>query len=242
MPASKRWAFLRNGKTANTASLRFLFNAEFGVELSASFVSVHDINSDVAAQALGRAGVFRSVLDLPNGLAATETALRLVTVRHPLDRAISSYLYLCKSQSEEHPWFSHERLRINALVGFDWNNHLNTKEGFIRFLNYVDLSMRETSAQRLDPHWRPQKANIRPRLYRPDIIGRFENLTAFRDEVAERLGISPAQAPALPISNKNTNRAKDVHDTLVDKTTSSLVTKIYETDYQWLAYDPDKVH
>ena len=44
LPPSMRWAFASIGKSASTTTLRFLFKAEYGTELSARYDSRHDIN------------------------------------------------------------------------------------------------------------------------------------------------------------------------------------------------------
>ncbi|EWS66442.1 hypothetical protein Y695_00265 [Hydrogenophaga sp. T4] len=140
-PASRRWLYAGNGKSGTTSTKRFLFELEFGIPLTVHLVAEHDINSDAQSHMLAKAGIFRPLTALPDAIKVFNTALRITTARHPVARALSSFRYLCLSDQLKHSWLVSDRMRMNAMVGFDWNRDPDTNGGFRKFLQYAELSM-----------------------------------------------------------------------------------------------------
>ncbi|WP_068114105.1 sulfotransferase family 2 domain-containing protein [Tropicimonas marinistellae] len=214
-PVDGAWAFRPNGKTGTTTTLYFLFHLEFGVPLTANVEDNVGMNPDQAGHNLADARVFSTLIARADGrppLEVLQGALRLTTVRHPMERALSGFLYLCKSDGLRSPRFARQRLRMNALAGFDWERHPNTPEGFVRFLEYLQIELDQALAMQMDSHFRPQVDNIRPDVFRPDLVGRTENMAAFLTEIADRLSrpvpsdydleaarnVAPKAAPLVP--------------------------------------------
>lgn len=235
VPASLRWACSGNSKAGTTTVKRALFQLEFGVALTVE-VQAEDLNDDHVPHLLPRAGVFRTLSNLPSALQVLGKALRLTMARHPTARAISSFLYICHSQTRAHSLLSDDRFRMNALVGFDWNNDPGTARGFEKFLTYLQLNGAPGSERLNDPHLRPQVQNVRPELFKPDLIGRTENLAPFFRQIADRLGQSWPADWQPPQSNRQTppfDRAS-----LLTPATLRLIETVFEQDFAWLGEDP----
>ncbi|SIQ23975.1 Sulfotransferase family protein [Paracoccus thiocyanatus] len=238
MPASFRWAFLNNGKSGTSSARRLLFELEFGVPLTAKWDVPGDINSDAIVHHMqGPAGILRPALVIPNGVARLESALRITTVRHPVDRALSGFDYLCRSHELRHGWFSADRLRMNAMVGFDWSRHPRTEQGFARFLHYVARIRAEAGSMSVDPHWRAQIENIRPAIFRPDLIGRVEDMPGFFAELATRLDRPLPEDNDRTASNQQDHRSE--RSALLSAANRAAIRELYAADFEWLGYDPE---
>lgn len=235
LPASLRWAFLNNGKAATSSARRFLFRIEFGSALSVHWQPEWDINPDGVAHHLqGASGIFRSLVAIDDARGALDRALRLTTVRHPVDRVLSAFDYLCRSHELRHGWFVDDRLRMNAVLGFDWDRDPRTARGFEMFLNYV-LWARDTVGW-LDPHWRPQIDNICPAAYRPQIVGRVEDMRGFFFAVADQLSQPLPEDYALAPANRQEHRSD--RSALLTPASLALIENLYAADFDWLGYDP----
>lgn len=238
LPASGRWAFLNNGKAGTSSARRLLFRLEFGVPLSVAWDVSDDINSDAVAHRLqGPSGILRQAAQIAEPMERLDAALRLTTVRHPLDRALSAFDYLCRSHELRHVWFVQDRLRMNALVGFDWDRHPRTAEGFARFLDYAAQIIALAGPQAVDPHWRPQIDNILPDIFRPDLVGRLEDLQGFFAEVAGRLGQALPEGEGRRPSNRQEHRSERAG--LLTPANRAAIERLYAADFEWLGYAPD---
>lgn len=236
LPASQRWAFLNNGKAGTSSARHLLFRLEFGVPMTVGWDVPADINSDAAIHHMQAAGVFRSAAALPDAIARLEGALRVTTVRHPESRALSAFEYLCYSNDLRHSWFAENRLRMNAMVGFDWTNHPRTADGFGRFLDYAKIMHDEVGFHAVDPHWRPQIDNIHPDIYKPDVIGRIEDMDGFFAELCARLNQPIPDAAAIPSSNRQTYRSDRA--AMLTSANRKAIADLYAADFDWLGYDP----
>lgn len=236
-PASGRWCFASSGKTGTTSALAMLFELEFGVPLTARVADPADMNADAAQHRTVMAGVFRllpqrgDVPDIPAFLAST---LRIATVRHPTARAWSAFRYLCRSQALGHIQFAAERIRLCALTGFDWTRDPDRPEGFLRFLDYVETAVAHAATRMPDNHWRPQWMDIRPDVFRPDILGRCEDLRAFAAALADRLR-PDAPPPAVPHRNAGDTPAPDW---LARADIRAKLAAVYARDYEDFGYEP----
>ena len=237
MPASARWAFVGNAKTGSTSIKRFLFLLEFGVPLTVGFDPSTDINSDAISHHLARAGVFRSVPAIPSGLMLMSRALRLAASRHPVSRAISSFNYICQTDAVRSNWLVGERLRMNATCGFDWSCDRFNHAGFLKFLDHLDLIGQQPGDPIEDPHLRPQVRNVRPDLFKPDLVGRTEDLHGFFRAIAERLDTPLPREVDLPVSNRQTTVPKA--EALISAESKRRIAKVFAADFDWLNEDVD---
>lgn len=239
VPRSRRWAFMRNSKTGNSSVIEYLFQLEFGHHVSASFVNPNDINEAAAVHRLIPADVFRQVTYLPGQLDDLTDCLRITTARHPVTRAVSSFRYICRSDELEHNWFLSDRLRMTALTGFDWSRHRGTADGFLRFLDYIRISRQEAGKNAINRHWRPQRENVLPGLFKPDLIGRLEDLDSFRAELMDRLGAAGNMPPSIGTFNANPGKADEDKMALLTPEVRRSIEDVYAIDFKWLGYDPD---
>lgn len=235
-PASEAWVYLGNAKTGTTSTKSFLFQLEFGAPLTVHFEPPRDINPDGIAHAMARSGVFRSLPNMPKGLKTLREALRLVTARHPSSRAVSSFRYLCLSDEQASPWLLAERLRLNAVTGFDWSTDRYTHRGFLKFLDYVDETSNQPGQLRDNPHIRPQVRNVRPDLYQPHLIGRTEDLPAFFRAIAERLN-RPLPPDVAKIEANRNDKAAPGEELLTPESRRRLG-QVFAKDYDWLNEAP----
>jgi len=235
LPFSRSWAFKSNPKCGTSSTKRVLFFLEFGVPLTVHLKTDNDINPEKVVHDLSEAHVFRTAYQTPNGFRQARKALRLTTVRNPLTRARSAFLYLCWSDELQHQWFSKERLRMNALVGFDWDNDPGTETGMLKFLDFIEQCSETQGAHTLNVHWRPQALAAKDDVFAPDLIGRAEALPDFYQEIAERL-----DRPLPPdMSRTHTNAGTAAHD--VDLLTPAVrrrVREIYSRNFEIYGYEP----
>ena len=234
-PASFRWTYCRNGKTASTSTLELLFALEFGVPLSAWIDPALTLNPDALAHYAIQADVLRPVDACADGVSRMQDALRLMTVRHPLSRAISGFRYLCLSGAKGSEQFLGERIRLNADVGFDWAKDPLTSGGFIKFLTYIAHTVSSKVQFPETTHWRPQTENTRPAVYDPAIIGRVEDFAAFADALGERLGGYPPGFDTLSYANRQP--AFDAGVLLDDPAALPLVGEVFASDFAAFGYD-----
>jgi Sulfotransferase family len=233
LPPSKRWVFLSLGKNASSSTLKLLFEMEFGHKLSASFTPLADINPSAVVHKLADTGVFTRALNL--GLTAqTLVALpaeRLLVVRNPYARAVSSFRYFCKSNDLGSPWFLASRLRATAMVGFDWETMPYTVEGLRRFLAYIEAEVAAHGAPSLDSHWSIQAVSSFPGVFRPTLLGRVEALADFHKALADRLG------QPLPDAVAHENRQENAPDSLIrDPDARRMIERIYAPDFEAFGY------
>lgn len=236
-PASGRWAFFSSGKTGTTTVLDALFEVEFGCVCNTVIEDPTDLNKDAALHRTVQAGVFRQ-LHLRNDVESLggylDRCLRIASVRHPTDRAWSSFRYLCRSARLRHGQFSMDRLRMNALVGMDWEHHAMNREGFERFLDYIRISLEAGGEMEVNNHWRPQVLDVRPDLFAPHILARLEDPGSWRRELAERLD-NPA-----PLSERHRNPGEDKTEQLPEwfgqNSIRSRLEAVYGCDYEAFGY------
>lgn len=237
-PKSGRWAFASPGKTGTSSALDLLFSIEFG---NANSVSLHDpldLNRDPQTHRCVNHGVFRALRqrsDLASFDDYLAKAVRIATVRHPVDRLWSSFRYVCRSDKESHPMFLADRLKMCALVGFDWAAHPYTKEGLVRFLEYIRIIQRETKGLGLNNHWQPQWMVIRPAFFRPDIVGRAERPDRFARELIDALGGDPGLGPVC--RNRSEAGAGQPPGYFGDPSIRRAIADVYEGDFQSFGYD-----
>ncbi len=228
-----RWSLISIGKNASSSTLRHLYELDFGHPLTARFTSTTDINPSAVIHQLAGVGVFsRALLE---GLSVSELhrrcPLRLLVCRHPVERAVSAFRYLCLSNETGATWFARDRLRMDASVGFDWQTMPDTIEGFRRFLRYVELEIETQSVHALNGHWKPQVAFSHPDIYQPTLIGRMENLGAFFDEIAARLDRAPPAGS--PADNRQPAPPSDL---AADPDARRLIERLYAEDFERFGY------
>lgn len=227
------WAFVSIGKNASSSTLMFLYELEFGHPLTASFNSPVDINPSAVVHQLADHGIFARAFQ--QGVAAQELQkadkTRMMVCRNPFDRAVSAFRYFCKSNETGAQWFLRDRLRIDASVGFDWRTMPGTVEGFRRFLHYIELEAEAVSVYLLNAHWRPQKAFVHPEVYRPNLIGRMEDLGAFYRAIEDRLG--KRSATEVPVQNRQAAAHPELGQ---DTAARRLVERIYAQDFEAFGY------
>ena len=234
LPPSMRWAFASIGKSASTTTLRFLFKAEYGTELTARYDSRHDINPGAVVHQLAEAGVFARAyaLALDADALVARTTERICVVRDPAARALSAFAYLCRSDREASPWFLTDRLRLNAF-GFDWTRHPDTAEGLRIFLDFIEAETELAGVQSLNPHWIPQTAFVLPGLFQPTLIGRMEALPEFFAELAQRLD----QPAPTEIGWENRQSHDDQARAMLDAPgMRARIEQVYATDYARFGY------
>lgn len=237
LPASRDWAFLVTGKVASSAALHVLFELEFGAPLTTAFVDPYDINPDAAVHRLHHARVLRTAQEHKDGFGAVTSSLRLSMVRHPSTRALSGFLYLCETHDRQHPWLLAERMRMTALVQFDWERDCRTPAGFEKFLDYLQTELEHEDAFPVNNHFRPQHLILRSQIYDPHIVGRSERLDDFCHQVAAALDRPLPKEWRSPVSNRQ--RPYDPGEFLGHGSAPRLLASIFEQDFETFGYDPN---
>jgi hypothetical protein len=238
LPPSLRWAFISTGKNASSTVKRFLFYLEFGCELTAEFDSSTDINPAAIVHQLGDSNVFQRAIYVPlcaSELLAISGIKRIAIVRHPFARIVSAFRYFCSSNELKSSWLLEDRLRINAMMGFDWRTMPYTEQGMLLFLSYIEHDAERFGAWRVDAHWRPQYDFIYPDVYRPTDIGKVENLHLFLNNLWEQLNYDN-NACAPEIGQENRQIFASGCDFKSSKV-RSRIEKVYAKDYEYFGYE-----
>lgn len=239
LPASERWAFVVTGKAATTTTLALLFEAEFGLPFTVRARAAGNPNPDVGLHALMWHDVFCTALTLPrplDSLAADSRVERVAVVRHPETRAVSAFLYLCRSHAEAREDFAGERARMAALFGFDFETMKDTSAGFVRFLEFVQDDLSTNGHAGVNPHWRPQSRLIFPAEYRPTLVGKVEAYAIFAGSLFERLE-RPAPSEVRHLNPGKRDRAAR-QALFEDPAAARLVRDIYHDDFASFGYEP----
>lgn len=239
-PRSNRWAFFSSGKTGTTSAIAMLFELEFGVPLTARADNDTDMNRDAALHRTLDAHVFRPLHqrgDIDSMQGYLRNTLCIATVRHPTDRAWSAFRYLCRSQELAHPQFSSERIRLCAATGFDWSRDAGTEDGFLRFLDYVALGLAQEDVRRVNNHWRPQVADVRPDLFPIAILGRAEDMGGFAAALHQALG-TPGRPLRAPRLNSADGAPASRPDWMARPAVRQRLEQIYAADYAAFGYAP----
>ncbi len=240
-PPSKAWRYQLNGKSGNTFTLNLLYELEHGypfrgrVAVSETgnqhpdFALFAQVGSGLLSTALVESKTWEDFCNFPG--------LRLATVRHPAKRALSGFRYLCRSHDVGDRRFLHERLRLSALTGFDFDTDRDTVRGFELFLAYIRDYADSFGAEAVDPHWRLQALHIRPDLYRPDITGRTEEMASFAQTVAARLDRPLISDLSEMRSNASSTSVSD--ELLRGPSIHRLIEDIYGQDFDLFEYARD---
>lgn len=240
-PASRRWRYQLNGKSGNTFVLNLLFELEFGTPFTCRLTETDNQHLDFALFQQPQARLLANVLSTGEDVSAVLEfpGLSLATVRDPFSRARSGFRYLCRSHEVGDRRFLPERLRLNGLAGFDWERDPLTTRGFGKFLGYLTMIAEAEGADALDPHWLPQHLHIRPNLYKPDLIGRTEDLAAFAAELAARLDRPLPELSGL--KSNATAHAGGGGAFYDDPAMAHMVRALYAEDFRLFGYDPDRI-
>ncbi len=246
VPASGAWAFKPSGKTGTTTTLHALFELEFGVPLTVSHREPDGILEEHAAHRLAEARVFSHLTGVRGArcvLKRLDATLRLTTVRHPFSRAVSGFRYLCSADAAGVSRFLRDRLRMNAVVGFDWEKHPDTVEGFLRFLDYLDHELAQQKTQPVDWHFGPQVLNVRPEIFRPHLVGKTEDLPGFFAQIAERLDRPLPEALRRPAKRNQTRAANQgVAQKMAQSSAArDRVSQLFAADFDAFGYQPDEL-
>lgn len=234
-PASRRWRYQLNGKSGNTYALALLFRLEFGVPFTARVVTEANQHPDFALFQQVDAGLLSNAARAGDRLpdVIRFPGLTLATVRNPYARAFSAYRYLCRSHRVGDRRFLRERIRLNALQGFDWETDPDRPAGFVKFLRYVAEIKETCPTAEIDAHWLPQVLHIQPTVLRPDVIGRTEDMARFAAEVVDRL----APGTAVPLDSLPRNEgAGDLSAAYAEAEAARLVADIYAEDFDRFGY------
>lgn len=237
VPRNLAWAFKPNNKAGSSSVLAFLFALEFGQPLSAEIADPFE--QDTITHRLAEARLLARLPEHPDvtdAQASLAQCLRLTTVRHPASRALSGYFYICRAQQAGSEAFARHRLRMTALVGFDWARHTGTPDGFLRFLDWIGAE-EELGGWMADAHFRPQTTNIRPEILRPDIIGRTEDLGAFYTAVCARLG---RELPHGVMQPRNRQPETDPSPFFTPEVRARIA-RIFAADFAAFDYEPDRM-
>lgn len=237
LPPSLRWSFISVGKNASTSTLHALYAAEFGHPLTADLTPPHDINPHAAIHTLPNHGIFGRALhqglSMQDVLALAPLEQRICVVRDPLERAISGFRYICRSHRLGARWFARDRFLMDATVGFDWEVHPDTAQGFERFLAFLDWQIDTSGVDSLDGHWRPQTAFIKPEVYQPTLIGRMEDMQTYFDALSASFGDAVQQA----VHRKNSQDPVDI-SALCSPAAATGCARLFARDYDLFEYAP----
>lgn len=227
MPADGTWAYAENQKSATTTMYAALYELTFGVKLSARMDENIEQWLDQSPQNLDRAQIFYQLAQFENSLEALDKAFRFSVVRNPVERAASSFHFICFTQKKSLPQFYADRVRMNVL-GFDWDNDPYTQIGFSKFLHYVEQeAVKVRTAGRLaDPHFRPQAMNMSLELLDPHLVFRVDDLAEGLDTLAHNLG-RPALAQETSKARLNAQPERQTYASEM-----ALIERVYTDDFE----------
>ncbi|MBB5514294.1 hypothetical protein FHS89_000292 [Rubricella aquisinus] len=235
---AQRWLYSHVGKTASSAMLRALFHIEFGYPLSVTARRKGDINPNVAMHALVTTGLFRAASDPRVNFAAVmeKRPISVVSLRHPSQRALSAFRYICRADAEGADQFLAERLRMTALHGFDWTRDPGTADGFARFLDFVGAEIAHRPNEQINPHYAPQVQTLILDKLAFDVQVRAEDMGQGVMALCDRLDLHPQ--PILDDLGQPNQTGAEGADWLARPDIRQRLATLYATDYEVLNYDP----
>ena len=235
MPKSQRWAFFDNGKCGTSTIKAFLFYCEFGV-IPTSKIGQHELVSGLGnmIHKLPDSRLARRLLYTPKSFPALSKAIRLAIVRDPIERAISGFNWLCKSQEDGSEMFSDLRLELSGTTNFDWRDDMYTTNGFSKFLDFIELEKEQFGSDSINNHFRPQVDNIKPDFTKFHLLGKTENIVDFMKEVAARLEVKITKEVENLHMNKSGSNSKNT--TLLNKETKLKIETIFSDDFEAFGY------
>ena len=182
----------------------------------------------MAPHLLDEAGVFMSPLQAHHSPSTLDQALRFTILRDPVKRAVSSFLYLCYSHKIGARQFAPTRLRMSAMLGFNWETDPNTAVGLEKMVRFVSASQ-EIKRFKLDRHIAPQTSTLNRDIFAPNITGRTEELARFFPALADELGVPGFRS--LQFDARNTS--KDEPPFIVNHRLRSTIETVYSDDMNW---------
>lgn len=227
MPANGEWAYGANPKAATTTTYAALFELTFGTKLTAHMDEGFADWADQSPQNMSKAAVFYQLVEFENSIDAMDKAFRFSVVRNPVERAASSFHFICFAQKRSLPQFYADRVRLNIL-GFDWEKDPYTEDGFEKFLNYVEseANMVRTQGRLADPHFRPQAMNMSLDLLDPHLVFRVDDLAQGLNTLAHNLG----RAPVADTTSKARLNTQPERQTYVGA--PGLIERVYAEDFE----------
>ncbi len=237
-PPSRAWRYQLNGKSGNTFVLNLLFELEYRVPFrcNANPAETGNQHPDFALFSVPHAQLWSNSVKQEDDLDAVLDfpGLSLATVRNPYTRLVSGFFYLCRSHELSDRRFLPERIRLNALTGMDWDKEANTPAGFERFLNYIRDISENFGPEDLDAHWLPQALHIRPDIYKPDLVGRTEDLPKFAKDLCKQL--DRPQPKSLAGLRRNASKRIDHDAFLSDPALRRIIEEVYASDFELFDY------
>ncbi|MBJ3776060.1 sulfotransferase family 2 domain-containing protein [Acuticoccus mangrovi] len=237
-PVSRRWRYQLNGKTGNTLTLHLLFRIEFGSDFTTAYKEHSNQHPEFAIFQLRQSGLLACASELrsegPNAFLQFP-GVSIATVRNPFTRTVSSFLYFCNSHRVGDARLLKERIRFNVVTGFNWGKDIDTVRGYEMFLEYVHYMRENYAPHELDAHWLPQTEHIQPEIYRPDVIGRVEDMPKFVADVCEALEVS--EKIDTRRFKRNKMKVRKVPDFYQSPKAVELVRTIYAKDFETFGYD-----
>ena len=223
------WAYQLTGKSGSSTMLSYLFELDFGCPFKVNRRDQRNIHPEFALFAVKTSGVWTNAHQLQLSFK-TNDFLRIALVRDPVSRVVSAFRYICQSQTAGDERFLNERIRLNAIVKFDWENDPDTDVGFEKFLDYIEWVMKERPQIEWDAHWMPQYVHIVPEIYKPNLLGKLEDFDAFTVKLCARLD-KPHLAP-----KRRVNVSSKPETPLPTDTIKRRIRDIYERDYETFGY------
>ncbi len=142
-------------------------------------------------------------------------------VRNPYTRLVSCYLNKFENST-----------RPNRYITTCLPNK-KPPENFAAFVHQITLQQNH----KMNPHWRPQVANLTFSAIPYTFIGRFENYAKDFALTFATIGVNQIDAPALRHLNQSQRNGRGMGD-FYDKELQELVYQRYLADFETFGYDP----
>ena len=229
LPASGAWAYGRIPKTGTNTVLAALHQFEFGVPITTAITEANNTAPDTAPHHLGEAGIFMAPLQTTHAPEVLENAFRFTVLRHPVSRALSSFVYLCRSHELATRQLAPVRLRLSAQTGFDWTRDPHTTSGFEKLLDFVE-EMQGTARLTLDRHIAPQTSAMSREIFRPALVGRTEEMAKFLARLARAFGTRLPEELATSRRNVTPRSGADLE---LGTSLRTRVESVFHDDMEW---------
>lgn len=229
LPASGVWAYGRIPKTGTNTVLAALHQFEFGVPITTAIAEPGNTAPDTAPHHLDAAGIFMAPLQGTHPPAVLDSAFRFTVLRHPVARAVSSFVYLCRSHELSARQLAPVRLRLSAQTGFDWTRDPHTTAGFEKLVDFVE-AMQGIARMRLDRHIAPQTAAMPRAVFRPHLVGRTEEMAAFLARLADAFG---TRLPDDLVTARRNVTPRSGSDLNLGAALRARVERVFHDDMEW---------
>ncbi|XP_068246403.1 carbohydrate sulfotransferase 10-like isoform X2 [Palaemon carinicauda] len=183
--------------------------------------------------------------DLEERQRLLDTSMRMLIVRHPLERLLSAY--------RDKMLRDNQFQKVSNLVKTGYSDPSAKEDDahptFLQFLKYIKDIMKKfwnsEGKSRVNPHWQPVWWTCGPCQIKYDAIAHMETLMVDQEYIIRKAGLKDLAINAHTHSSNldsynGTNQATRDYFSRIPKTLIKQVSNLYRHDFQLFGYTPEE--